>query len=319
VRLKLTQLGKGPVKSYYTESDTTTTSTVRQTTQGEITGFFQANDATNTTGGELLIVYTMKLKDRTSDYGFTLQVRDREMARAMLEAYLKLEDGRFRDFFKDSKEIKHEKDLSPDQKDRWFSRRNVWLKSRGRLFRDYYDFVGMPTIGNNPLLAYTAVCDANGVPCYDTRYYTAGTVTPLLSMSMVASGTGVGGTFAQLADGGSGLGIVKTWIHGNGGGTIGLVGANCSTYGSIQTTVATAATSGTTSVGAQMSTREMYAKAAGKSDSEDDSVVVVGQRVLINKLVDDDAVPAGAASPSKKRARSEPRTAVSKSSGPGKT
>jgi len=241
------------------------------------------------------------------------------MARAMLEAYLKLEDGRFRDFFKDSKEIKHEKDLSPDQKDRWFSRRNVWLKSRGRLFRDYYDFVGVPTVGNNPLVGFTAICDMFGSPCYDSRYQTSNSVLPVLSMAMVSSGAGAGGTFAQYADGGSGFGIVKSWIHGNGGGTQGLIGANVSTYGSVQTTVATAATSGTTLVGAQMSTKEMYAKAAGKSDSEDDSVVVVGQRVLINKLVDDDVAPSGAASPSKKRARSEPRTAVSKSSGPGKT
>jgi len=167
--LNLTQLQAGVNKKFYTEADVTNSSTTRLTNQGEINMFFSAMDSSNTNGGEVLIVYELELSDRTSDYGFTMVIRDRQIATLLVEALLREEDRRFHKFFEKDKDVKGEKDLSPDQTALWFSERAKWVKSRFRLSRDVHNFLDVPTIGTAPLLATQLQLFSDGSNLYSNK------------------------------------------------------------------------------------------------------------------------------------------------------
>ncbi len=72
---------------YNTELDTSTNLTTRASCQGIMFGFFNGSDTSATTNyGELYIQYELILKDRAPDYGFTIQIRDMELAEMLFRA-----------------------------------------------------------------------------------------------------------------------------------------------------------------------------------------------------------------------------------------
>jgi hypothetical protein len=103
---KLKQLGATQVKWLNTEQDATSSASDRMCCQGAIYGFYSSTvNATAGTIGDLLIEYELELKERSPDYGFTMQIGDKKLLREVGKV---IEDYVSKDF-KDSKD---EKDIN---------------------------------------------------------------------------------------------------------------------------------------------------------------------------------------------------------------
>jgi len=239
-------LGKNGKDKFHTELDTATAAGVRQSVQGVWYGFFQGNDSTNTTGGEVLLDFELELIDRTSDYGFTVEARDREMAAALFKAVKDVESKRFAEFFKDDKDVKAEKDLGEDKMAKWLAVRNALTRGRHRLERELGTFMrSPPTSGTNPLYAVTMVRDSLG------NNIDAGP-SGLLRTAIYATNNNDSGTFLPVGatDGAASTVAISTRVLGiAGGATTGPV-ALVSSAGSLQTFVATAMSSTSSNAGA---------------------------------------------------------------------
>lgn len=210
--------------------------------------FFSGVDASNTTGGEILIVYECMFTDRTSDYGFTMTVRDKSIAQMLVRTLLNEEARRFSAYFAKDKEVKKESDLSPDQRDRWFSERNKWLRCRGRLARDVIEFCGLRTVGDNPLTAQVNPVFYDGTQLYSNKPHFDNSTGVLLVGSFISDGSDdfypqVGNVIAG-ANGGlstlvSVVGNTQSSIFGGAANNV----VRVSTAGSLTTLPATAVSS----------------------------------------------------------------------------
>lgn len=71
-------------KVWFTEIDSASSASLRQTEQGVLYSFLNANETTTHTSGEVLIEYVLDLYGRSPDYAFTMAFRDAATARRAL-------------------------------------------------------------------------------------------------------------------------------------------------------------------------------------------------------------------------------------------